>query len=104
MASFGSATVHVGRDLGQTVADRSLQTGVENLALDHKERLPFTDRPDNQQVGASPAQAALPFDPAVAMDDPLQERLEQQLRARLPGGLEFKPMLRMPAIELLEGR
>ena len=59
-------------------------------------------RPDDQEVRSHPAEAVFALDPAPAVDDVLEERLQRQLRPGLPVLETLHPVLRMLAEELLE--
>ena len=56
---------------------------MQQLALDHEPALAAPLRPADQQIGPPAAQRGLPVEAAAAVHDPLQVRLQQQLRARL---------------------
>ena len=60
-------------------------------------------RPDDEQVGAAPAQAVLALDAAAAVHHALQERLQQELRAGLLVVEARDPVLGVLAEEGLEG-
>ncbi len=94
--------VHVRRRLFETFADRAVQALAENLALDHESLRPARDRPDDEEVGSAPSQTVLPFDSPAAVHDPLQERLQEKLRAGLEVVESRNPMLGMLAEEVLE--
>ena len=59
-------------------------------------------RPGDEQVGAPPAQAVLPLDAPAAIDDPLQERLQQELRPRFGVVEAGHPVFGVLAEERLE--
>ena len=89
VALAGGATVRVGGRLHEPLRDGALQAPVQHLALDHDPVgcvLPSSgasSRPDDEQVRTAPAEAVLALDTAAAVDDALQERLQQQLPTRL---------------------
>ena len=60
--------------------------------------------PDDEQVGAHPAEAVLALDAAAAVHDALQERLQQQLRAGFPVLEPLDPVLGVLPKERLERR
>ena len=107
------AAVHVGARLLQTLAQRLFSAPVQQLALDHhrlqlragpagRSRGSPANRPDDQQIRAHPTQAVLPLDAAAAVDDALQKRLQQQLRAGLPVLEPLHPVLGVLPEERLE--
>ena len=59
-------------------------------------------RPDDEQVGAPAAEAVLPLDAPPAVHHALQERLQNELRARLRVVETAQPVLRVLAEERLE--
>ena len=65
---------------------------------------PAATGPDDEQVGAHAAQAVLALDPSAAVDDALQERLQQQLWTRFAVLEPLDPVLGVLAEELLERR
>ena len=79
----GRATVHVGGGLLQALTNRALHASPQDFALDNEPLGVSIGRPDDEQVGPAPSQPVLPFDASAAVDDPLQERLQQELRACL---------------------
>ena len=60
-------------------------------------------RPEDEQVRSHSAQRVLAFDAAAAVDDALQERLEQELGARFLVLESAEPVLGVLAEERLEG-
>ena len=60
-------------------------------------------RPLDQEIGPLPAQAVFPIDPAAGVDDPLQERLQEQLGSGFLVVEPLHPMLRMLPEEFLKG-
>ena len=108
MPRLRRAAVHVAGRLRQPLAYRALQALVQHLALDHEpacgmRRRPGRLRPDDQQVGAPASQTVLPLDAPAAVDDSLQERLQQELRAGF-GVVEARdPVFGVLAEERLEG-
>ena len=94
------AAIHVCARLLQPRSDGAVQTAVTDLALDDDalRSRPGSGsgfRPDDQQVGAHSPQPVFPLDPSTAVDHPLQERLQQQLRPRLLVLVALEPVLRM---------
>ena len=73
-----------------------------NLALDHVLAHALALRPFDQQVGPSAAQSVFALDPAAAVHDPLQERLQEQVRSGLLVVEPLDPALGLLAKELLE--
>ena len=59
-------------------------------------------RPAEEQIGAAPAQAVLPFDAAASVDDLRQEGLQQQLWSGFGGIEPFQPMLLLQTEEGLD--
>ena len=84
MTRFRGAPLHVPGRLLHAIRNRPLQGVAPKLAFDHE----FANRralgPENQQVRAPSSQAILPLHASTPVDDPLQERLQKQLRARFP--------------------
>ncbi len=99
----------IGDRLDKPLADDALQGATLQLELDdntlHRSmKTPGrVRRPFNEKVRALAAQAIFPADAATAIDDPLQERLHQQLRARLLVVKALQPGISLFAEELLEG-
>ena len=104
MASLSRATVQVPSCLLDAIADRALEALAANLAFDRDPARLAALRPDDEQVGASSSEAILPFHAPAAIDDPLQERLQQELRGGLLVVEPFDPKLGVLAEEGLEGR
>ena len=88
VARLRAAMVHVAARLRQPLRDGPLRILVQDLALDHELAGASALRPEDQQVHASPAQGVLALDAAAAVHDPLQVRLQKQLRPRLVVSLE----------------
>ena len=80
VALNGGAASHVGPSLFNSLLNGAFKAPVQQLALDHRpagvSEIP-SHRPDNQEIRAHPPQAILALDPAAAVHDPLQERLQQ---------------------------
>ena len=103
MALLRAAMVHVRRGMREAVANRLPQTLVQHLVLHHESARRLALRPGDEQVGAPPSQAVLPLDASASVHHPLQERLQQQLRAGLKVVEALHPVLGMLPEELLDG-
>ena len=103
VARFGGAAVHVGGGLLEAVVNSLLQAAAQDFEFDDELALAVVLRPQNDQVGAPAPQAVLALDAAAAVDDALQERLQEQLRPRFLEGEAARPVLGVFAEEGLEG-
>ena len=105
----GAALRHVAQGLLHAALDgtgQGLPVGAaQHLALDHVtlpqvRRLARLPRPQHQQVGAAAPQSIFALDPAAAVHDALQIRLQDQLRRRLAVLLEMpQPVLGVLPVE-----
>ena len=102
------ADVHVGACLGKARAQSLLKAGVQHLTLDHGllyiawRCLVASRRPGYEQIRPHVAETALALDSSPAVENPLQEGLQEQLRARLLVVEASHPVFRVLAEILLE--
>ena len=75
----------------------------KHLAFDDEPAGPISLRPEDEQVGATATETVLALDAAAAVDDALQECLQEKLRTRLLVVEPGHPVLRMLPEECLEG-
>ena len=100
----GVAGIHVGADLAQGLAYGVLAAAPNQLALDDDPALRAASggRPEDRQIRASASHAVFALDSPTAVDDALQKRLQQQLRAGLAVLEPLHPMCRVLAEEILK--
>ena len=108
MRFIGAARVGVVGGLRESDGEGFFEAAAKQFKLDddalHRsgEALLRVERPFDEQVGAFAAQAVFAADAAAAVDYPLQEGLQQQLRARFFVVETFDPGVGMFAEKLLE--
>ena len=103
VSSVGTAAIHGLRILIHALPDHPLEGTTQDLAFDHEPLLFIAVRPMNRQVGPESSEAMLALDAAASVHDPLQKRLQEQMRSGLLAVVAVHPRLRMLAEEALAG-
>ena len=101
VAFGGVAAVHVFGGLLEACRNRGIPAAVRQLAFDDDAGA-VVGWPHDEQIRAHPTESVLPLHPTPAVDDALQERLQQKLRPRLPEAESIAPVLSVLAEERLE--
>ena len=105
MSGVGAGDVHVGGRLLQPAFDGALAAAPEQLALDHESVGPSRPaRPHDEQVHPAAPEGILSLDPPRRVHDPVQKRLQHELRPGLGVLRPLDPVLGVLAEELLERR